>query len=48
MGTSRSTTKADSVVKVSPLMVRLDEESKQCLAEAADLRHISVTTTCGQ
>jgi uncharacterized protein (DUF1778 family) len=27
----------------SPLMVRLDEESKQCLAEAAELRHISVS-----
>ncbi|MBN2578985.1 MAG: DUF1778 domain-containing protein [Pirellulales bacterium] len=24
-------------------MVRLDEESKQCLAQAADLRHISVS-----
>jgi uncharacterized protein (DUF1778 family) len=28
---------------VSPLMVRLDSESKQCLAEAADLRRISVS-----
>ncbi len=43
MGASHSTAKADSVVPASPLMVRLDEESKQCLAEAADLRHISVS-----
>jgi len=27
----------------SPLMVRLDNESKQCLADAADLRGISVS-----
>jgi uncharacterized protein (DUF1778 family) len=27
----------------SPLMVRLDAESKRCLAEAADLRCISVS-----
>ena len=27
----------------SPLMVRLDEESKQCLAEAAALRQVSVS-----
>jgi uncharacterized protein (DUF1778 family) len=27
----------------SPLMVRLDEESKQCLAQAAALRQISVS-----
>ena len=29
--------------KVSPLMVRLDPESKKCLADAADLRRISVS-----
>lgn len=28
---------------VSPLMVRLDDESKRCLAEAASLRHVSVS-----
>jgi uncharacterized protein (DUF1778 family) len=27
----------------SPLMVRLDNESKRCLAEAAGLRHITVS-----
>ncbi len=27
----------------SPLMVRLDGESKQCLAEAAELRHVSLS-----
>jgi uncharacterized protein (DUF1778 family) len=27
----------------SPLMVRLDEESKQYLAQAAELRHVSVS-----
>jgi len=27
----------------SPLMVRLDEQSKRCLAEAAGLRHVSVS-----
>jgi uncharacterized protein (DUF1778 family) len=29
--------------KASPLMVRLDEESKRFLSEAAELRHISVS-----
>ncbi|MDB5348332.1 MAG: hypothetical protein JWP89_6709 [Schlesneria sp.] len=29
--------------KVSPLMVRLDSESKQALAEAAELRRISIS-----
>lgn len=29
--------------KISPLMVRLDAESKQALAEAAELRRISVS-----
>ena len=43
MGASRSTSKAESGLTASPLMVRLDEESKQCLAQAADLRNISVS-----
>jgi uncharacterized protein (DUF1778 family) len=43
MSASRSTTKTESAMTASPLMVRLDEESKQCLAQAADLRHISVS-----
>jgi uncharacterized protein (DUF1778 family) len=43
MGTSRSTAKAESTMTASPLMVRLDEESKKCLVQAADLRHISVS-----
>lgn len=30
---------------ISPLMVRLDTESKQALTAAAELRKISVTTT---
>jgi uncharacterized protein (DUF1778 family) len=32
-----------SVGKTSPLMVRLDPESKQALADAAELRRISVS-----
>jgi uncharacterized protein (DUF1778 family) len=40
---SRSTQKNGSNKKVSPLMVRLDEESKRCLAAAAELRRISVS-----
>jgi uncharacterized protein (DUF1778 family) len=43
MGASRSTSKAESALTASPLMVRLDEESKQCLVQAAGLRHISVS-----
>jgi uncharacterized protein (DUF1778 family) len=43
MGAPRSTKKARSTKNASPLMVRLDEESKRCLAEAADLRQISVS-----
>lgn len=34
---------SSSVEKVSPLMVRLDLESKQALADAAELRRISVS-----
>jgi uncharacterized protein (DUF1778 family) len=40
---SSSTGKTDSPLTASPLMVRLDEESKQCLVQAAELRHISVS-----
>jgi uncharacterized protein (DUF1778 family) len=43
MRNAHSTAKSKSRVSASPLMVRLDEESKQCLAEAAELRHISVS-----
>lgn len=40
---SRSSRKVQATKTASPLMVRLDDESKQCLAEAASLRHISVS-----
>lgn len=40
---SRSSQKVQAAKTASPLMVRLDEESKQCLAEAASLRHVSVS-----
>ncbi len=43
MRRSRSAKNVRSATTVSPLMVRLDRESKQCLAEAADLRHVSVS-----
>jgi uncharacterized protein (DUF1778 family) len=43
MGSSHSPARAEPALTASPLMVRLDEESKQCLAQAADLRHISVS-----
>ncbi|MGA2033227.1 MAG: DUF1778 domain-containing protein [Thermoguttaceae bacterium] len=43
MAASRSNTKAESAMTASPLMVRLDDESKKCLVEAAELRHISVS-----
>jgi uncharacterized protein (DUF1778 family) len=42
MGT-RLSRKTEAPRAVSPLMVRLDEESKRCLAEAASLRHVSVS-----
>ncbi len=35
--------KGPATKTASPLMVRLDIESKQCLAEAANLRHVSVS-----
>ena len=43
MSESRSSRKASATKTASPLMVRLDEESKQCLAQAAALRQISVS-----
>jgi uncharacterized protein (DUF1778 family) len=42
MAKSRSSTPKQRA-KASPLMVRLDGESKTCLAEAAQLRQISVS-----
>ena len=43
MSVLRSTSKSKAARTASPLMVRLDEKSKQCLAQAAELRHISVS-----
>src|SRR3990170_2749939 len=46
MSTSRTAKTAKttkSTKKASPLMVRLDDESKRFLAAAAELRHISVS-----
>jgi uncharacterized protein (DUF1778 family) len=43
MGTIRTRKKSASTKASSTLMVRLDEESKRCLTEAASLRHISVS-----
>jgi uncharacterized protein (DUF1778 family) len=40
---SRSLRKTQATRAASPLMVRLDEESKRCLADAAGLRGISVS-----
>ncbi len=40
---ARSSRKIPAAKTASPLMVRLDDESKQCLAEAANLRHVSVS-----
>ena len=40
---ARSSGKIPAAKTASPLMVRLDDESKQCLAEAANLRHVSVS-----
>jgi uncharacterized protein (DUF1778 family) len=39
----RSSPDAPSGKTASPLMVRLDDESKRCLAQAAELRQISVS-----
>jgi uncharacterized protein (DUF1778 family) len=35
--------KRETAKTASPLMVRLDHESKRCLAEAASLRHVSMS-----
>lgn len=43
MTASRATRKSERTKSASPLMVRLDEESKRCLAEAAGLRQISIS-----
>ena len=43
MKTSVPPKKAMASKRASPLMVRLDHESKRCLAEAAKLRRISVS-----
>jgi uncharacterized protein (DUF1778 family) len=40
---SRSSGKIQTAKTASPLMVRLDADSKQCLAEAASLRRVSVS-----
>jgi uncharacterized protein (DUF1778 family) len=39
----RISKKARTARTTSPLMVRLDNESKRCLAEAAGLRHITLS-----
>ncbi|HWC89043.1 MAG TPA: DUF1778 domain-containing protein [Pirellulales bacterium] len=43
MANSRSNKKNDRVKTASPLMVRLDRDSKQSLAEAAELRQLSIS-----
>jgi uncharacterized protein (DUF1778 family) len=43
MAKPRSSKIKNSSKTASPLMVRLDDESKQCLAEAAGLRQLSVS-----
>ncbi len=43
MRNPRSSRKARTAKTASPLMVRLDKESKRWLAEAAGLRHIPVS-----
>ena len=40
---SRTSRKTDGAKAASPLMVRLDEQSKQCLVEAASLRQVSIS-----
>jgi uncharacterized protein (DUF1778 family) len=40
---SRSSPRVRAAKTASPLMVRLDDESKRCLAEAAGLRQVSVS-----
>ena len=43
MGSTRARKKSTPVKTASTLMVRLDPQSKRCLAEAASLRQISVS-----
>jgi uncharacterized protein (DUF1778 family) len=43
MRESRSSKRVSAGNTASPLMVRLDHESRRCLADAADLRHVSVS-----
>src|SRR5437879_442139 len=43
MGKARSSKQSEKGKRSSPLMVRLDEESKAFLAQAAELRRISVS-----
>ncbi len=43
MATSRSSDRSKKPRKSSPLMVRLDDESKAYLSRAAELRRISVS-----
>ncbi len=43
MHTVQTSKKVKTTKTASPLMVRLDEESKKCLAQAAELRRISVS-----
>jgi len=40
---ARSSRNTQASKTASPLMVRLDEENKRCLVEAANLRHLSVS-----
>jgi uncharacterized protein (DUF1778 family) len=40
---SRLSRRSQAAKSASPLMVRLDEDSKRCLAEAARLRQVSVS-----
>jgi len=39
----RSSNRSPNVVRPSPLMVRLDEDSKACLVQAAGLRRVSLS-----
>ena len=43
MTKSHSTTQPPGSHRPSPLMVRLDEESKACLVQAAELRRVSLS-----
>lgn len=43
MRTFQKPNKVKTTGTASPLMVRLDEESKKCLSQAAELRRISVS-----